>query len=130
MKSYTDIKQSKKLAEILPKESADQTWEIIAIAGANLGVPEEMQYWHNGNTSCILNSKIGIPCWSLAALLQIMPHCIDDIYDLVLGKLSDNKGWYVMYDDIDHFVYLYIAKSDLIDACVEIILKLHEEKLL
>lgn len=130
MKSYTDLEQSKKLVEILPKESADQTWERIAIAGANLGIPEEMEYWHNGNTPYILNSKIGIPCWSLAALLQIMPHCIDDTYDLVLGKLSDNKGWYVMYDDIDHFVFLYIAKSDLIDACVEMIIKLHEEKLL
>lgn len=137
MKSYTDITQSKKLVEILPNESADQTWEIIAIAGANLDVPEEMQYWHNGNTPCILNSKIGIPCWSLAALLQIMPHCIDVRhelvfvrYDLELGKLSDNKGWYVMYDNVNHFVNIYIAKSNLLDACVEMIIKLHEQKLI
>ena len=27
MKAFTDIEQSKKLAEILPTESADQTWE-------------------------------------------------------------------------------------------------------
>ena len=35
-----------------------------------------------------------------------------------------------MYDDIDHFVFLYIAKSNLIDACVEMIIKLKEEDLL
>lgn len=130
MKSYTDLEQSKMLAEILPIESADQIWERIAIAGANLGVPEEMQYGHNGNVPFLLSNKIGTPCWSLAALLQLMPHCIDDRYDLVLGKLSDNKGWYVMYDDVDHFVNIYIAKSDLIDACVEMFLKLHEHNIL
>ena len=130
MKSYTDIEQSRKLAEILPVESADQIWERIAIAGANLDVLEEMEYWHNGNTPCILSSRIGIPCWSLAALLQIMPHCIDDGYDLVLGILTDNKGWYVMYDDVDHFTRFYVTHSNLIDACVEMILKLHEQKLL
>jgi hypothetical protein len=40
MKSYTDLEQSRKLADILPLESADQTWARIAIAGANLDVPE------------------------------------------------------------------------------------------
>ena len=30
MKNYTDINQSKKLAEILPLESADMTWEQVA----------------------------------------------------------------------------------------------------
>ena len=29
MKSYTDLEQSKKLAEILPVESADMTWEQV-----------------------------------------------------------------------------------------------------
>jgi len=129
MKAFTDIEQSKKLAEILPIESADMHYATWTILENNEFIVSPNQ----GSTIKSLQEDYGnqiIPCWSLAALLQIMPHCIDDIYDLVLGKLSDNKGWYVMYDDIDHFVYLYIAKSDLIDACVEIILKLHEEKLL
>lgn len=120
-KTYTDLEQSKKLAEILPVESADMWFHPY---------PND-EYWYDvpniGNADLKYNQ---LPCWSLASLLQIMPHCIDDRYDLVLGKLSDNKGWYVMYDDIDHFVFLYIAKSNLIDACVEMILELHEEKLL
>ena len=123
MKNYTDITQSKKLVEILPKESANAFYDMAE--------PEKRQVPIIGHPDEYYDMKDwAIPCWSLAALLQIMPHCIDDIYYLVLGKLSDNKGWYVMYDDIDHFVYLYIAKSDLIDACVEMILKLHEQKLI
>ena len=114
MKSYTDLEQSKKLAEILPVESADMYYAydiVYAIPYKNrTGVAE--------------------PCWSLAALLQMMPHCIDDGYDLALGKLSDNESWYVCYDDVDHFVYIYITKSNLIDACVEMIIRLKENNLI
>jgi hypothetical protein len=128
MKSYTDITQSKKLAEILPIESADMSinHSLFHNMTTVLTTPyKKLHEFFSGDTP-----DTTLPCWSLAALLNILPHCIDDRYNLVLGKLSDNKGWYVMYDDIDHFVYLYIAKSDLIDACVEMIIKLHEEKLL
>lgn len=127
MKSYTDIEQSKKLAEILPLESADMWWNT------EKHYPEFVKTYREH-----LGEQISpIPVWSLAALLQIMPHCIDVRYelvfvryDLVLGKLSDNKGWYVMYDDVNHFVNIYIAKSELIDACVEMIFKLKEKDLL
>jgi len=128
MKSYTDLKQSKKLASILPIESADMWWSknfIYYNPTAAIGISAEY--------SNVYTYKFGeddIPCWSLAALLDILPHCIDDRYNLVLGKLSDNKGWYVMYDDIDHFVYFYITKSDLIDACVEMIIRLKEDNLI
>lgn len=126
MKPYIDIEQSKKLAKILPIESADMCWvtdEIEPLWGVVKSEPDD-------------NFEV-IPSWSLAALLQIMPHCIDVRhelvfvrYDLVLGKLSDNKGWYVMYDDVNHFVNIYIAKSELIDACVEMIIKLKEKDLI
>lgn len=126
MKSYVNIEQSKKLAEILPIDSADMCYvtdEIEPFWGVVKSEPDD-------------NFDV-IPSWSLAALLQIMPHCIDVRhelvfvrYDLVLGKLSDNKGWYVMYDDVNHFVNIYIAKSELVDACVEMILKLNERNLL
>lgn len=119
MKSYTNLKQAKKLVEILPKESADQTWEIIAIAGANLGVPEEMQYWHNGNTPYILNSKIGIPCWSLAALLEQ--------FEDTAGLAKDYGLWFC-YDNRKSSCTRHY--NNPVDACVEMILKLHEQKLL
>lgn len=132
MKAYTDLEQSKKLAEILPIESADMEYLLEQWIDEKTGSHKEEFYEIpvvKVDDDCPLQ-PITLNCWSLTALLNILPHCIDDIYDLVLGKLSDNKGWYVMYDDIDHFVFLYIAKSNLIDACVEMIVKLKEEDLL
>lgn len=124
MKSHTDITQSKKLAEILPKESADQTWERIAIAGANLDVPK---YWHNGDTPYIFNSKIGIPCWSLTALLEVLPTIDDGNRNPVICKDIRLNKWHIVYHGtaveptIDSGVY-----DNLIDACYEMILKLYE----
>ena len=116
MKSYTDLEQSKKLAEILSVESADMFYR-------NNGIDVKLMWEHNAH-------NVKYPCWSLAALLQIMPHCIYDKYDLTLGKLSDNGGWYICYGDVDHFVNIYIAKSNLIEACYEMILTLKEKDLL
>ena len=70
MKSYTDLKQSKKLAEILPIESADMhyaTWTILD--GDFIVSPNQ------GSTIKSLQEDYGnqiIPCWSLAALQDII----------------------------------------------------------
>ena len=67
MKAYTDIEQSKKLAEILPLESADMFW-----ANAPITVP------------CIKDGNpmgVNIPCWSLAALLSVLPTSTIDSSD-------------------------------------------------
>lgn len=127
MKSYTDIEQSKKLAEILPAESADQTWEIIGIAGDNLDVPK---YWHNGDTPCIFNSKIGILCWSLAALLDILPSTIRRKEKTMFLTLEKADAYNLYYKSPDRLDELWVTKDDIIDAVVEMILMLHEEKLL
>lgn len=81
IKSYTDIEQSKKLAEILPIESADMAWCNNSIKGVNytdeysvnLYTVKEMQ-------ECFDEALNGwdkywklIPCWSLAALLDLYP---------------------------------------------------------
>ena len=120
MKSYSDLEQSMKLAEILPIESADQTWVRIAIAGANLDVPEELQYRHNGDMPFQFYSGIGIPCWSLAALLRVLPY--PELREQYNGnwtcKVSNAATTYLWEDD------------NPIDACVAMIEKLHEQKLL
>lgn len=117
MKQYTDIEQSRTLAEILPKETADQTWQRVAIAGANLGVPEEIQYRHNGDMPFQIYSGIGVPCWSLSALL--------DIYPMIVGRDMD------MYCCWQNKKNLHSRHYDNpIDACYEMILKLHELNLL
>ena len=131
MKSYTDIEQSKKLAEILPLESADMEYLLEQWIDEKTGRHKE-EFYEIPVVKVDDDpfQPITLDCWSLSALLDILPHCIDDRYDLVSGKLSDNKGWYVMYDDVDHFTRFYVTQSDLIDACVEMILRLHEEKLI
>ena len=133
MKSYTNLEQSKELVEILPKESADQTWERIAIAGANLGIPEEMEYCHNGNIPYILNSRIGIPCWSLAALLDQLEDVIydEDGHGYQLQIIKEGVQYYLVYDGIDYAAYYDTPLfDDLVDACVDMILMLKQRNLL
>ena len=73
MKSYTDIEQSKKLAEILPPESADN---VIVSIGDREGVktvvmPKETFDTIRTPFSDIRNT---IPCWSLSASLRLIPN--------------------------------------------------------
>ena len=130
MKAYTDLEQSKKLAEILPLKSTDQTWVRIAIAGANLDVPEELQYKHSGDMPFKYYSGIGIPCWSLAALIDILPEEINVqgiIYSINIH--TKNKKWFIDYKcNNEEFVGVY--SNIFVDACVAMIEKLHELKIL
>ena len=109
----------------------------MKIAGANLDVPEEMEYLHNGNTPCILNSKIGIPCWSLAALIDVLPLGIS------IQNISDGHKIYYYVEIYTKEIYMKLKRmnkeeiclstqrhENLIDACVEMIVKLKEKDLL
>lgn len=142
MKSYTDIEQSKKLAEILPLGSADMAWCNNSIRGvnytdeysANLYTVKEMQ-------ECFDETLRGwdkywklIPCWSLTALLEQLDDNIadDDGNDWQLEINKEDGQYYLNYhdrwgdeDDIETDYY-----DDLIDACYEMILKLNEQKIL
>jgi hypothetical protein len=113
IKSYTDLEQSKKLAEILPIESADMHY-VLVDSEKNLYSPS-------------LGKYIGIlphyPAWSLAALLSVLP-----FPQLSKDKLGSGKvGWMVSvypnncrYDSCWH--------DNPVDACVDMIEKLHELK--
>jgi len=118
MKSYTDIEQSKKLAKILPLESADM-----------------FHFIHNDNHSETIGfgyDKVAaefysktkleyIPCWSLAALFNVLPQIggIKPVLDLETNCIQYPS-------DID----LSITADNSVDACYEMILKLHELKML
>ena len=124
MKSYTDLEQSKKLAEILPLESADFVWltghlhtdgpryEVIRTRNE---VSEPENYW---------------PCWSLAALLSILPSVItrnDKRMFLTMEKAGAYNLYYKSPDRLDE---LWETDFEPIDVCYKIILDLHEQKLL
>jgi len=67
IKSYTDIFQSKTLSKILPLESADMYYD-------RYGTPSFIDKYVTHKS--IKNDKYHdlIPCWSLAALLKLIPN--------------------------------------------------------
>ena len=125
MKSYTDIEQSKKLAEILPIESADMWYDND---GESItGRPEVRCGSFTGFDS------INIPCWSLAALLDVLPKIYYPVRDhptyFTLSKPKDK--WYALYWDPTGMQDGEQTLADNpIDACYEMILKLNELNLL
>ena len=62
IKSYTDIFQSKKLAEILPLESADMWWSRCTITDFGDGVLKVSYAVEPCNISQFRNTKEDIPC--------------------------------------------------------------------
>lgn len=71
IKAYTDLEQSKKLADILPIESADMYYCY--------GMDIHTKKWDYDIVPTIIDTSnqidIGdIPCWSLAALLRLIPN--------------------------------------------------------
>ena len=106
MKAYTNLEQSKKLAEILPIESADMRYSPL---GNNI------HPWVWPDTFI---EKGAIPCWSLAALLNAVPQ--------IKIRGSKKIGYIVYYNK-----NITLNRSfDIIDACYEMIIKLNEQKLL
>lgn len=119
MKSYTDLKQSKKLAEILPLESADMWWLYITAQGKHIAMMYEEpdpHYLTRMESYGIKNAAIR--CWSLAALLGVLPNGIGSF------KTVDGE-FYCLSND-----YMTKNYDNPIDACYELILNLHELKLL
>ena len=119
MKSYTDLKQSKKLAEFLPLESAD--YYHAPDANCVVTVP----YITKSDTETLIPAYKGaIPCWSLAALLSVIREAIGyTIYGVNNVYMScdlGDKPWKLETEVYDNEV----------DACVAMIEKLHELKML
>ena len=119
MKAYTDLEQSKKLAEILPLESADMRYSPL---------DNNIHPWVWTDTFI---EKDAIPCWSLAVLLGVIPKHIDN-YNVLRIDISD-KDFAIWYDELGYGVnndLPDITMESAIDACVEMIIKLKEQNLL
>lgn len=108
-KTFTDIEQSKRLAEILPIESADgyyeaqlnpktENWEYVLFPGNEWASPE-----------------VVIPAWSLAVLLYILPKST---------IIKVKECYCVMVEEYG----IRTVASNLTDACVEMIVQLHKDK--
>ena len=116
IKSYTDIEQSKILAEILPIKSADMCY-VIDYAESNKYGTDHFKL-EVDTYGLEAQKRDNIPCWSLTALLDILPN------ENMLVKTTDGE-YYCLAKDIMTKHY-----NNPIDACVEMIIKLHELNLL
>lgn len=145
IKSYTDVEQSKKLAEILPIESADMWWSRCTITDFGDGVLKVSYAVEPCNISQFRNTKEDIPCWSLAALLNILPNEIitdnrfECHYQIDIRKYNGGNNttlYQIAYGNNRglsgswHDMISTGEKENLVDACVTMIEKLHELKML
>ena len=124
MKSYTDLEQAKKLAEILPIESADMCWvgEIGPLWGVAKSEPDD-------------DFEV-VPSWSLAALIKVLPLGLD------IHNITDGHKIYYYVELYTKEIYMKLKRmnkaeiclsserhENLVDACVEMIIKLKENDL-
>ena len=112
MKAYTDLEQSKKLAEILPLESADMVW---VLANPDLPMIKAIAY-EDSEKSKYYEVQ---PAWSFAALLNILPNYQLQTQEDGIGILCSCNGKFNI-----------VTADNPINACCEMILKLHESNLL
>lgn len=112
IKSHSDLEQSKKLAKILPITSIDFAWNIFSDGSTRLLRMDDWEVSENAKS----NAEI-IPCWSLAALLSVLPSSSTDSSDDNHFRIYCKGRFTEWYDNP-------------VDACVEMILKLHERKML
>lgn len=128
IKSYTDPSQSKKLAEILPIESADMWWVALNW--------QETEYYVEVKQDGINQPKKAIPCWSLSALLGVLPNNKHITTTLSRGgwKIEPVEyidKWFCEYEEEDSPSKNFSVSADNpVDACYEVILHLHSNQLL
>lgn len=130
MKSCTDIPQSEKLAEILPIKSADMMYkQILPKSGRISHVPEignplkSLEWYNKGYTyagqKALSIEEYCIPCWSLAALLELIPKN----YLIEANKKTTRTLYHItaILGEVTHY------HQDLVDAAVEMLLKLYNK---
>lgn len=129
IKRFTDLEQAKKLAGILPLETADMHysrdfgggWFVDLDAYSSIKLPK---YAVNNVEEYLL------PCWSLAALLDVLSeksHSIDEDGTVSLSSYK-NIEWncgLINVADLEASI-----SSNPVDACYEMILKLNELNIL
>ena len=128
-KIATDIEQSKRLAEILPLESADMYYSATIDATTLkpvYGTPPRVKQ------ECSATYKTDVPSWSLTALLEVMPSEIKDNHFLTLEKETFKMGdqYCCCYEDCNANSFYACFSNEPIDACCEMIVKLKEKNLI
>ena len=117
IKSFSDLNQSKVLAKILPLESADMYWDYDVQKHEHYPMVMDDQF----DDTCIR-------AWSLAALLNVLPK--------IGAKEPMVRKLYYASKPVERYICEYSLTNmtseydNPIDACYEMILKLHKMNLL
>lgn len=121
----TSIEQSKKLLELgINPETADMWYSYYGNSKYNSTIAYEGQQWF---LCQIRNSRHDdIPCWSLNALIELLPEIKGTPFVIQKFKTENNNYYNLEYEGI---IMLPYCKS-LVDGCVEMIEKLKKENLL
>ena len=122
IKSFTSLEQSKKLAEILPLESAD----MVYVHTIDLEGDEHYDIDFSNNQPLFEDD---ISAWSLAALLELLPkrlEIIDNVYELNVYLY----GLYYWNTINGNLCFESKDADNLVDACVAMVENLHELKML
>ena len=124
IKSYTDLEQSKRLAKMLPLESADMYYSPNAIN------TEGQVLSYNPFPKCIetiqFNDGKEIFAWSLSALLSVLPAECECMSLEHINYGNNYKEYFMHYiggENTENY-------DNPVDACVAMIEKLNELKML
>ena len=121
MQDYTTIEQSKKLVELgLNPDTADMCWtnhnygvmrSTMRVSSRTIKEYKELLTRFADLTSI----DVFYPCWSLGALLELMPISIEEVkghkVDLILGRPKDK--WCLAYFDWTGLQHGHSATGDI-----------------
>lgn len=116
--NYTTTEQSKKLVELgLNSESADMWWLYIPAQGKHIAMMyEEPDPHYFARMESYGIKDAAIPCWSLGALLEVMPEIFEDENDRgcnpTLSKGYDTDMWHCLYRSTIYITDWYKSPTD------------------
>lgn len=133
VKAYTDIEQGRKLAEILPIESADCYWSYDSFQGFH-----RIEWFEEGYDKQSQLREKDIPSWSLAILLKLLPEVVKkDRVVYSIAFIKECEKWTIFYEEYVHWDELpkydnliEQCSENLLDTAYNVILELHNKKLL
>lgn len=133
MKAYTDLEQSKKLAIFLPPDSADMEYLTIKKTGSLVGTVPFVKDDSEVENSAYSHTYNRIACWSLAALLELIPPYLGEFKDGIdfgFSKAMNSKWYsahYIKFNDSGLASFNKTVTGDTaIDAAFEMVCWLKE----
>lgn len=131
-KFATDIKQGKKLGEILPIDTADMGWNVFYDSSTRLLPIDDWDLLKHGEDETQF-----VPAWSIEALLQFLPVEVETDEAFIKNKFTlDIQKWedgrvYVAYRfDVSKTFRFCSTTNSLVDSMFDAIMFLHKEGLL